>query len=53
MAAVKLIEGLFTPEQKQEMIRKITDMMVGVEGENLRLSAGCRNGRRAPCRWAV
>jgi 4-oxalocrotonate tautomerase len=36
MATVKLIEGVFTPEQKQEMIRKITDAMVEVEGENLR-----------------
>lgn len=33
---VKLIEGVFSPEQKQEMIRKLTDAMVAVEGENLR-----------------
>jgi 4-oxalocrotonate tautomerase len=33
---VKLIEGVFTPAQKQEMIRKLTDTMVSVEGENLR-----------------
>lgn len=33
---VKLIEGVFTPEQKQEMIRKLTDTMVSIEGENLR-----------------
>ena len=33
---VKLIEGVFTPTQKQEMIRKITDTMVSIEGENLR-----------------
>ena len=36
MVTVKLIEGVFTPEQKQEMIRKITDTMVEIEGENLR-----------------
>jgi 4-oxalocrotonate tautomerase len=36
MVSVKLIEGVFTSEQKQEMIRKITDAMVEVEGESLR-----------------
>jgi 4-oxalocrotonate tautomerase len=36
MVTVKLIEGVFTSEQKQEMIRKITDTMVEIEGENLR-----------------
>lgn len=33
---VKLIEGIFTSSQKQEMVRKLTDAMVSVEGENLR-----------------
>ncbi len=33
---VRLIEGVFTPEQKHEMIRKLTDAMVEIEGENLR-----------------
>ena len=33
---VKLIEGVFTPAQKQEMIRKLTDTMVSIEGENMR-----------------
>ena len=33
---VKLIEGVFTSAQKQEMIRKLTDTMVSIEGENLR-----------------
>lgn len=33
---VKLIEGVFTPAQKQEMIRKLTEAMVSIEGENLR-----------------
>ena len=36
MVTVKVIEGVFTPEQKQEMISKITDTMVEIEGENLR-----------------
>ena len=33
---VKMIEGVFTPAQKQEMIQKLTDTMVSIEGENLR-----------------
>ena len=33
---VKLIEGVFTPSQKQEMVRKLTDTMVSIEGENMR-----------------
>jgi 4-oxalocrotonate tautomerase len=33
---VKLIEGVFSPAQKQEMIRKLTDTMVSIEGENMR-----------------
>ena len=36
MVTVKVIAGVFTPEQKHEMIRKITDTMVEIEGENLR-----------------
>jgi 4-oxalocrotonate tautomerase len=33
---VKAIEGVFTPAQKQEIIRKLTDTMVSIEGEALR-----------------
>ena len=33
---VKLIEGVFTPAQKQDIIRKLTDTMVSIEGENMR-----------------
>jgi 4-oxalocrotonate tautomerase len=33
---VKLIEGVFTPAQKREMIRKLTDAMVSIEGESMR-----------------
>jgi 4-oxalocrotonate tautomerase len=36
MVTVKVIEGVFTTEQKHEMIRKLTDTMVEIEGENLR-----------------
>ena len=33
---VKLIEGVLTPKQKQELIRRLTDTMVPIEGENTR-----------------
>jgi 4-oxalocrotonate tautomerase len=33
---VKVIEGVFTEAQKQDMIGKLTDAMVSVEGENMR-----------------
>jgi 4-oxalocrotonate tautomerase len=36
LVTVKLIEGVFDETQKQEMIEKITETMVEIEGENLR-----------------
>lgn len=33
---VKLIEGVFSPDQKRDMIAKLTDAMVSIEGENMR-----------------
>lgn len=33
---VSLIEEVFTPEQKQQIIHKLTEAMVEVEGEALR-----------------
>jgi 4-oxalocrotonate tautomerase len=33
---VKIIKGVFSAEQKREMITKLTDTMVGIEGEAMR-----------------
>ena len=33
---VKLIGGVFSSDQKAEMIAKLTDTMVSIEGENMR-----------------
>ena len=33
---VKVIEGVFSTEQKQDMVRRLTDAMVDIEGENMR-----------------
>jgi 4-oxalocrotonate tautomerase len=39
---VKVIEGVFSAEQKSQIIRKLTDAMVAIEGEAMR-----------PVTWAV
>ncbi len=33
---VKCIEGVFSPDEKKEMIRRITDAVVSLEGERMR-----------------
>jgi 4-oxalocrotonate tautomerase len=33
---VKLIEGVFSQAQRQEMIKKLSDAMVSIGGENMR-----------------
>jgi 4-oxalocrotonate tautomerase len=36
LVQVKVIEGVFTEAQKRQMIHKLTDAMVSIEGENMR-----------------
>ncbi|MCI0158358.1 4-oxalocrotonate tautomerase family protein [Leifsonia shinshuensis] len=38
---VKVIENVFTAEQKQEIVRVLTDAMVTIEGENMRPVTWC------------
>jgi 4-oxalocrotonate tautomerase len=38
---VKLIEGVFDASQKQEIVEKLTDAMVEIEGENMRPLTWC------------
>jgi len=33
---VRLIEDVFSPQQKNEIIEKLTEAMVSIEGENMR-----------------
>jgi 4-oxalocrotonate tautomerase len=33
---IKIIEGVFNDAQKTDMIQKVTDTMVSIEGENMR-----------------
>jgi 4-oxalocrotonate tautomerase len=36
LANIKVIEGIFTDSEKRQMIAKVTDALVAVEGERLR-----------------
>jgi 4-oxalocrotonate tautomerase len=38
---VKVIEGVFSADQKQQIIERLTDAMVSVEGENMRAVTWC------------
>ncbi len=33
---IQVIDGVFSDDEKKEMIRQVTDTMVGIEGEALR-----------------
>jgi 4-oxalocrotonate tautomerase len=33
---IKVIEGVFSSDQKREMIERLTDAMVGIEGAHMR-----------------
>ncbi|SDJ41491.1 tautomerase family protein [Lutimaribacter saemankumensis] len=50
---IQLIEDVFTPEQKKEMIEKITDVMVGIEGEAMRQVTWVRVQEFASGAWAI
>jgi 4-oxalocrotonate tautomerase len=36
LVTIKLIEGIFSDQQKRQMIERVTDAMLSIEGENLR-----------------
>jgi 4-oxalocrotonate tautomerase len=38
---VKVIEGVFTPAQKEQIIERLTDAIVSIEGENMRQVTWC------------
>ena len=50
---IQLIEGVFDKSQKQEMIRKVTDAMVSVEGEAMRGVTWVRVQEVASGEWAI
>lgn len=36
IAEIKVIEGVFSEEEKKQIIEKVTDVLVSIEGETLR-----------------
>ena len=50
---IQLIKGVFTPEQKQTMISKVTDAMVAVEGETMRPVTWVRVQEIESGEWAI
>jgi len=50
---IQLIEGVFDKSQKQDMIRKVTDAMVAVEGEAMRGVTWVRIQEIAGGEWAI
>jgi 4-oxalocrotonate tautomerase len=50
---VHLIEKVFTPEQKRQIIEKVTDAMVSIEGENMRGVTWVKLSEVASGDWGV
>jgi 4-oxalocrotonate tautomerase len=50
---IHLIEGVFDKKQKEDMISKITDAMVEIEGESMRGITWVRVHEVASGQWGV
>ncbi|GGN10569.1 MULTISPECIES: tautomerase family protein [Terrabacter] len=50
---VNVIKDVFTPEQKREIITRLTDAMVEVEGENMRPVTWCVVREVASGDWGI
>lgn len=50
---IELIEGVFDDDQKQRMIRDVTEAMVNIEGEALRGVTWVRVREVASGEWAI
>ena len=50
---VKLIEGVFSSDQKQQIIERLTDAMVEIEGENMRQVTWCVVEEVKSGDWAI
>ena len=53
MVNIEVIRDVFSPEQKREMIEKVTDAMVAVEGEGLRGVTWVRIQEFEQGNWAI
>jgi 4-oxalocrotonate tautomerase len=50
---VNVMEGVFTRQQKREIVERLTDTMVEIEGENMRPSICCVLVEVASGDWGV
>jgi 4-oxalocrotonate tautomerase len=50
---VTVIAGVFTAPQKEEIIERLTDAMVAIEGENVRQTIWCIVEEVASGEWGV
>jgi 4-oxalocrotonate tautomerase len=50
---IQLIKGVFDADQKADMIRKVTDTMVGIEGEAMRGVTWVRVQEVAEGEWGI
>ncbi len=53
LVTINLIENVFTAEEKAEMITKITDTMVGIEGETMRSVTWVKIEEVPEGQWAI
>jgi 4-oxalocrotonate tautomerase len=50
---VKVIEGVFTTPQKREIVERLTDAMVEIQGENMRQLTWCVVEEVASGDWGI
>ncbi len=50
---IQLIEGVFSADQKKQMIEKVTDTMVEIEGEAMRPVTWVRVQELASGEWGI
>ncbi|MFN8111547.1 MAG: 4-oxalocrotonate tautomerase family protein [Thermoleophilia bacterium] len=50
---VKVIRGVFTSDQKRQIIERLTDAMVSIEGENMRQVTWCVVDEVASGDWGI
>jgi len=53
LVTIDVIKDVFTPAQKKELIAKVTEAMVAVEGENLRPVTWVRVNEFEGGDWAI
>ena len=53
LVTIDVIKDVFTPNQKKELIAKVTEAMVAVEGENMRPVTWVRVQEIESGEWAI